>query len=550
MTTNHHNSLARHAILRMVRHGLPPDSDQSADFGPWAEIVASVSDSFAKDGQDGARAALIAIANADPALAVLVAGEPPPPSEEPATFRLTDLGNAELLVAQHGQEFRFCHAWSTWLVWDGTRWYRDDTGQIMRFAKRTVREIYRQAANTEDDTKRKALANHAKRSESALRLRAMVTLSESEELVPVRPGDLDTDPWLLNCTNGTVDLQTGELREHRREDLITKSTGVPYDPDAHHALWDRFLEETTGGDKDLETFLQRSVGYSLTGNVGEEVLFLIIGPEATGKSTYIEAIKIALGDYAQTADFETFLRRRDVGGPRPDIARLAGARLVASIESEESRRLASGLVKQLTGGDTITARFLYGQLFEFKPQFTLWLATNHEPEIRDDDTAFWRRVLRAPFEHTVPKDKRDPEVKITLCDPIAAGPAILAWAVKGCLAWQENGLAIPAAVKTATAAYREAMDPLHDFFLECCEFEPLAWTPSGQLRAVYERWADENGIAKKNQIKGKAWTKRLRAMGCEPIRRGGKRQRGWLGVCLVDAEATEWVMSDEEDVNV
>ena len=216
-----------------------------------------------------------------------------------------------------------------------------------------VRSIYTEAASAGDEVQRKALGEHARKSESESRIKAAIELAKSEPGVPVLPDQLDVDPWLLNATNGTVDLRSGKLRPHCREDLITKLAPVAYIPDATLTQWDDFLADTTNADTDLIGFLQRAVGYSLTGDCREEVLFFVHGPAAAGKSTFIEVIKAALGDYTRTADFESFLQRRDVGATRNDIARLAGARFVASIEVDEGKRLAEGLIKNLTGNDTV-----------------------------------------------------------------------------------------------------------------------------------------------------------------------------------------------------
>lgn len=222
------------------------------------------------------------------------------------------------------------------------------------------------------------------------------------------------------------------------------------------------------------------------------MLFLIHGPTAAGKSTLVEALKAALGDYSATADFDTFLARRE-GGPRNDIARLAGRRLVASIEMEEGRRLAEGLVKMLTGGDTVSARFLYREAFEFRPSAKLWLVANTKPRVSDDDAAIWRRIRLIPFEHTVPPEERDPSVKDRLRDPAIGGPAVLAWAVRGCLAWQCDGLRAPERIARATSAYREEMDPLAAFLDERCVLEGDASVPAGELYQAYVAWARESG---------------------------------------------------------
>jgi putative DNA primase/helicase len=446
-----------------------------------------------------------------------------PADDAPA--HLTDAGNAIRFASQNREDVRYVYPWRAWLVWDGRRWIRDQTGDIHRLAKATVATIYEEAARAPEEN-RKALARHAAASESEARIRAMVSLTQSEPGIPVRPADLDADPFSLNVLNGVVDLRTGALKPHQRLDLITRLAPVPFDPDARFELWESFLVHATGGDAELSSFLQRATGYSLTGDPREEVLFFVHGPTAAGKTTFAEALKGALGDYSTTADFETFLARRDSSGPRNDVARLHAARFVVSVEVEEGRRLAEGLVKMLTGGDTVAARFLYSEAFEFRPQMKLWLISNHAPKVRDDDDALWRRILRVPLENVVPEADRDPEVKALLRNPAVAGPAVLAWAVKGCLAWQREGLNPPAAVTEATAAYREAMNPLAEWFSCCCEWGLDQWTSNASLRDSYERWGKESG--ERNLLGAKAFAAHLRTRGCAPEKVGGLR--GWRGV--------------------
>lgn len=454
---------------------------------------------------------------------------PEPPEEPPAPAHLTDWGNAQRLVRLHGQDMRYCHLWGKWLIWDGRRWAVDTSGAAERLAKSCVAEMYAEASRCRDDDHRKALAKHALKSEGQRAISAMLALAQSEPGIPVQPVELDADPWLLNVLNGTIDLRTGELRPHRREDLLIKLAPVEYDAGARSEAWERFLSDATGGDAELQTFLQRAAGYSLTGETDEEKLFFVHGPAASGKSTFLEALKGAFGDYAETADFETFLARQYVGGPRNDVARLAGARLVVSIEVDEGKKLAEGLVKTLTGGDTVTARFMYREAFSFRPQMKLWLAANHAPKVKDDDEAMWRRILRVPFERVVPKEKRDPRVKATLRDPQQGGPAILAWAVRGCLAWQREGLGIPPAIEQATQAYRLDNDPLREFFASCCVFGPTKTVTIAALNEEYETWCNDN---RERPIKAREFNRRLEARGCRRDRDSSGSKRIWIGIGL------------------
>lgn len=477
-----------------------------------------------------------------------VPNEPPPPDDtaegagdgtpdDPdATHNQTDAGNALRFVRRHGRDVRYVPQWKAWLTWDGQRWARDTTEEVMVRAKDTATGIVTEAAAHPDHDERKKLFAWALKSEAEARLRSMIALAASEPGIPVEPHQLDADPWQLNVANGTIDLRTGELRAHDRADLITKLAPVDHDPDAHLDLWDDFLRTATAGDTDLARFLQRAIGYSLTGSTAEEVLFFVHGPAASGKSTFIDAIEATLGEYARRADFETFLARNDSAGgaARGDIARLAGARFVNSVEVDEGKKLAEGLVKTLTGGDTITARFLYRDEFEFRPAFKLWLAANHAPKVRHGDEGIWRRILRIPFEHVVPKADRDPAVKETLRDPQRGGRAILAWAIAGCTQWQASGLDVPHTVTAATDRYRADMDPLAEFLEDHCAFDPQQWVIAGDLRAAYEEWCKDQGL--RHTMSMRNFKQLLEERGCiaDKPRINGKSTRIWRGIRLLD----------------
>jgi putative DNA primase/helicase len=298
----------------------------------------------------------------------------------------TDLGNAAHLAERHKRDLRFVPAWGTWLVWDGKRWARDTAGRVVEYAKGTIRALRYEVETLPDQGARNALYQHAKRSEAAPRIRAMVELARTDPVFAAEASTLNSDPWSLNVVNGTIDLKTGQLRRHRPDDLITKLAPVCYDREARSPLWETFLERVVP-DPEVRGFLQHAVGYSLTGSTAEEVVFFLVGGTASGKSTLIEAVRSALGDYATAAEFETFLRQSQPRGPRNDVARLAGARFVTAVEVPPGRQFDEGALKQLTGGDTVTARFLHHEFFEFVPQFKIWLAANHRPSVRDDDPA-------------------------------------------------------------------------------------------------------------------------------------------------------------------
>jgi len=305
---------------------------------------------------------------------------------------------------------------------------------------------------------------------------------------------------------------------------------VFYDATAKSELWDSFLRTVTNDDQALIQFLQICTGYSLTGSTSEERMFFVYGLAATGKSTFMEAIKNMMGDYAKTASFDAFLSQSRSGGPRDDIAELAGSRLVASTEVDKGKKLADSLIKQLTGGDMVSARFLFKPLFEFRPTFKLWLVANDAPKATDTDTGLWRRVLRVPFEHEIPEGERDATVKSKLTNVTISGAAILAWAMAGCLLWQQFGLIVPTAVKKSTDAYRDENNPLKEFYADCCFFDPQAQATRSIIWDTYTRWAKDNG--EHYPITNKELADRLRACGCTDAR--SSRGRYWKGIGIID----------------
>lgn len=445
------------------------------------------------------------------------------------TAPYTDTGNAERLELLAGPDLRWCAAAGKWYAWSGARWEADDLGRVELAAKDVARRLYIEAGKSQDDARRREMAGWARQSESAGRRAAMISLARCEGRIPIRPDAFDANPMLLNTSNGVVDLRTGELLPHERERMMTRLAPVAYDPGARSELWARFLHEATGGDADLGDFLQRAAGYSLSGDTREEKLFMVLGPGGTGKSTFLESVRGILGDYSTVSDFETFTFKRDAG-VRNDIAALAGRRMVVSIEVEQGRHLAEGLVKALTGRDTITARFLFREHFEFRPQFKLWLAANDPPNVRGADSAIWRRILRIPFDAVVPADRRDPTLKARLLVEPEHQRAILAWAVEGCLRWQEDGLGEPACIRRATDEYRESQNPLRPFIEDCCELGNEFSVGTGTLRRAYERYAEREGY--QNPLGPMKFTEGLRALGITSERSNSERL--WRGVRLRD----------------
>ena len=318
----------------------------------------------------------------------------------------------------------------------------------------------------------------------------MLEMAKSEPGVAVQPEELDVDPWLLCVRNGTIDLRTGRLRPHRREDMITMLAPVPYNANAALPLWDHFLSEAVP-DPQTRAYIQRCAGASLAGRADDDVLLVCHGPGGTGKGTFLNGLQQTLGDYAAAAELKTFTTTRDAHGPQPDMARLKGCRMVAISEINTGDSFT--LLKNATGGDPIVTRNHHEHSYQFIPQFTLWIICNDRPRVPDNDTGIWRRMREIPF--TVKFSTPDASIRQKLTNPDIAGPAILAWAVKGCLNWQKDGLGdLPDQVIKATEAYRADMNPLTEWLEENTAELPHAWTSFKDLFADYQAWAKEANI--------------------------------------------------------
>jgi putative DNA primase/helicase len=415
---------------------------------------------------------------------------------------------------QHASRLRYVAKWGTWFIWDGTRWQRDDTVAAFNMA-RTLCRVAATECNEQKEAKKLA---------SAATVAAVERLARADRRLAATIAQWDADPWLLNTPDGPVNLRSGDMRSHRPDDYLTKSTTVAPNAECSIETWLQFLSRATGKDAELIEYLQRLCGYCLTGDISEHALAFLFGTGANGKSTFLNAITGAMGDYHKTAPIETFTASNTDRHPT-DLARLVGARLVTANETEEGRRWAESRTKSLTGGDPIAARFMRQDFFEFEPQFKLLIAGNHKPSLRSVDEAIRRRFNLVPFTVTIPKEQRDPELGDKLK---AEWPGILAWCIGGCLTWQQHGgLNPPKAVTDATAAYLESEDALAAWIEESCERDPGAWESSANLFTSWAGWATRCG---ETVGSSKGFAGKLESKGLIPAR--SMKARGYTGLRL------------------
>ena len=402
---------------------------------------------------------------------------------------LTDYGNAERLVQAHGEDIRYCVKIKRWLTWNGKLWEFDDRGKIIRNAKSTVRTIDLEAQALSDHAARAAVYKHAKSSESIARIESMIGLAESEPGVVVMPNDLDADPMVINCENGLIDLKTCRVHPHDRNQLITKAMAVAYDPAALCPKWDAFLFKFMDGNLNMVKYLQRSVGYTLTGLVDEHVFFLLYGLGGNGKTTFSETIRMLMGDYAIQAAHDTFIVK--MGSQTNDIAMLKGSRFVTVPEIGKLAVANEALIKQVTGGEPIQSRFLYSENFLHSPTYKLWWGTNHKPAFSSQDHGTWRRIHLIECKVKFDDVNRILGYHNQFKDEL---PGILRWAVEGCQEWLKSGLKPPQEVTGAVSSYKHSSDILNEFLEEKCDLGVGYLVKIKILYAAYVTWCEQNNV--------------------------------------------------------
>lgn len=466
-----------------------------------------------------------------------------PATKAAATHEITDVGNSRRLAVKYHPELRYVPQRGKWLLYRDHAWHTDHLGLATRYSIEVTRDMMAEAAQLsmqaarvrlqdEDEADRlaaqaQALLAHARRSQQRPRLEAMLAIAQSEPEVVVSQDDLDDDDWILGVKNGVLDLRTGVFQPGKPEDLITRQAGCEYAggwEDVACPTWQKFLEQIQP-DADVRGWLQRLVGYCLTGSTQEQIFTVFHGVGANGKSVFSEVLRKLLGGYAVVTQFSTFVEQRQ-DAIRNDLATLDKARLVVAAEGPQSARLEEGIVKQVTGGDPVTARFLHREFFTFAPRFKVILVSNHKPIISGTDHGIWRRVVLVPFPVVIPPEAQDRSLSKRL---EAELPGILGWALQGLAKYLEVGLQLPPELEQARIEYRADCDLFGAWLEDVCEEETDAgaWEGATDLYQSYRQWALDAGL---RPWSAKNFGGKLRERGFVSAKKFGLR--GWSGLRL------------------
>jgi P4 family phage/plasmid primase-like protien len=451
-----------------------------------------------KKSDDKPRGYLLGLSDGIPRFAIEYEAQPPTPDARSHDW--TDTGNGKRLVDMYGRQLRYCKSYKEWLVYDGKRWDQDNHYAVELMAKDISARVMQEIPEGADDDEKKRFEKFAKLCQSREKMSAAMTAARSERGVPIMPDQLDTCSWSFNCLNGTIDLLTQQFRPHSPNDLITKLAPVNYDPHAKCPNWDKFILDILGGDHEVVDYVQRAVGYALTGVIREHVLFFLYGTGRNGKTTFLNAIQWAMGDYATEIDSDLLIAQGFPTHPT-GLTELQGRRFVVANETDDGKRFAEALIKKLTGGNNISARRMHQDFYTFKPTHHIFLAANYKPDIRGTDPGMWRRIKLIPFSQCYDTElpggiKPDLELPNKL-DEERSG--ILNWLIEGCRQWQTRSLDEPAAIRKLVNEYRNEQDTLGLWISENCVQGVEVGTKSlvresiADLYSSYSEWCSKTG---------------------------------------------------------
>lgn len=422
------------------------------------------------------------------------------PAKKDKRYSYDDTGNAERLKDLFGENIRYNYTSKSWMYYDGKRWRHDDIGRMKILADKVVNNMKNEKLFLADGVDQEDMEKYRYRhwKDSRNHNKKVNMMKECEHLLPVTNETFDNDFDLFNVQNGFINLKAGQLIDHERSNFFTKISNVEYTDKADCPKWDEFLNDIFLGNQELVRFIQRAVGYSLSGHTSEQVLFVLYGNGRNGKSVFLDILNEVFGNYSTNIQPQAIMASKNQSDASPEIAKLDGARLVTTTEPNEGERFDEGLLKQLTGGDRVSARKLYENEFEFTPQFKLWMATNHKPYVRGRDEGIWRRFIIIPFDKQIPIHEIDRDLTNKLKREL---PAIMRWCVDGFLEWQRIGLAEPAIIKEQREEYRVEMDSISTFIEECCEVDYKFKIAAGELFNAYDNWAKRNNQHRMTNVK-------------------------------------------------
>ena len=450
------------------------------------------------------------------------------------SYDATDTGNAHRLYDRFGNILKYSYNRKKWMFWTGKKWTLDESGEVKKLADEICEDLKKEAWQISDDDLQEAALKWAKRTAGSTAKEAMIKECQHLEDIPAPPEAFDAYTDFLNVQNGVVNLRNGELMPHDSRLILSKISNCEYDMKKKKPkMWLKFLDDITGGDKALQEYIQKGIGYSISGSNKEQCAYFLYGMGNNGKSTFLDTIADMLGDYASNAQPDTLMLQSRVGslggGANSDIARLKSARFVTCEEPTEGVRLNEGLLKQLTGGSKVTCRFLYGDEFEYTPEFKIWVATNHKPVVRGTDVGIWRRIKLIPFEVNIPKNKVDKNLKYKLRQEF---PQILAWAVEGCMKWQAEGLDEPECVREATKDYKQEMDLIAGFVEQCVmiDYASDEKVMGADLFAIYRAWAKQNN----------EWEMTAKKFGMEIVKKLPEKGRDGKGIFYKKIALTDY----------
>lgn len=447
-------------------------------------------------------------------------------------MQFTDITNCDYFLKAYGDTIRYCSKWDKFLLWNGTCWEIDGEDMVSTMYRDFIHQLYRVLRVINDVNLQYAFEKHLMKSENFRRIIAVLGIMKMTESIRIKSDEMDLDNYLFNTEKLTIKLKTGECQTPDKEDRITKKSKFIYDKNAKCPTWEMFLMQIFNNDLDLIHFVQKAVGYSLSGDTSEQCLFILWGNGANGKSTFLNVLQHLFGDYASTARTETFMKK--TSEQSNDLARLKGARIVTTSEAEQGKPLSESLIKQITGGDKLSARFLYGEFFDFIPTFKIFMATNHKPKIKGGDNGIWRRIKMIPFTVTIPPEKRDKHLTEKL---IAENSGILNWILEGYAMWEKEGLLNePKAVSEAISEYRDDMDSVQTFITECLYIDASQKSrlDNKVLYSAYIKWCTQNN----EHVMSHKWlSMQLQEKGY--TRRISNGTRFWLGLDV----RPEWDLS-------